>query len=76
MSHTIPAYAHQHIALIDKTVASVALYFYDWMLTLEMEVDFIWPAPWNLLKIAYLVQRYLPMVEIVLIAIACKQTLR
>lgn len=40
------------------------------MLTLEMEVDLIWPAPWNFMKIVYLVQRYLPMFDAFLIV--CK----
>jgi hypothetical protein len=43
-------------------VAVVAL-VYDYLITLGMEIRYIWPARWNLLKILYLLQRYLPFFD-------------
>lgn len=44
-------------------VSSVALLLYDYALTLSLEVDLVWRAPWNLLKLFYIVQRYLPFFD-------------
>ncbi|KAI9443167.1 hypothetical protein H4582DRAFT_1164237 [Lactarius indigo] len=36
--------------------------FYDWIISLDQEVAFIYPAPWNAVKGAYLFCRYWPLV--------------
>ncbi|KAK0217223.1 hypothetical protein IW262DRAFT_177467 [Armillaria fumosa] len=56
--------AVQHMRLVGyMDVSSVALLLYDYALTLSLEVDLVWCAPWNLLKLFYIVQRYLPFFD-------------
>jgi len=38
--------------------ASYVVCFYDWIISLDQEVAFIYPAPWNVVKCAYLFCRY------------------
>ncbi|KAH9054018.1 Rft protein-domain-containing protein [Lactarius deliciosus] len=38
-----------------------AICFYDWVISLDQEVAFIYPAPWNGVKTAYIFCRYYPM---------------
>jgi len=42
--------------------AAHTVLFYDWIISLDKEVAFIYPAPWNAVKIAYLFCRYYPLV--------------
>lgn len=41
--------------------AAYTVLFYDWIISLDKEVAFIYPAPWNAGKIAYLFCRYYPL---------------
>ncbi|TFK71032.1 hypothetical protein BDN72DRAFT_493470 [Pluteus cervinus] len=50
------------------TVASSTLYLYDLLLTLDSEVNLLWPSKWTLFKVVYLLQRYLPLVDTMLLA--------
>ncbi|TFK63777.1 hypothetical protein BDN72DRAFT_902127 [Pluteus cervinus] len=64
-----PAVAH---AIRDSqffTLVSSTLYLYDLLLTLDLEVELLWPSKWNLIKIIYLFQRYLPLIDMVIITI-------
>ncbi|KAF9443036.1 hypothetical protein P691DRAFT_635602, partial [Macrolepiota fuliginosa MF-IS2] len=38
----------------------------DGLLTFEMEISFIWQAPWTLMKGLYLLERYSPFVDVAL----------
>lgn len=51
--------------LISQTfaVASVAVFLYDYSITLGMESQYIWPAKWNFMKFLFLLQRYMPFVD-------------
>jgi len=49
--------------LILATVASFALFLWDYILTFGMEVDLIWKSKWNFMKALYLLQRYLPFID-------------
>ncbi|KAF9014840.1 hypothetical protein BDZ89DRAFT_962522, partial [Hymenopellis radicata] len=40
---------------------------YDYLLTLDQEVELVWRAKWNVTKILYLATRYLPFVDIVVV---------
>ncbi|EGN96276.1 hypothetical protein SERLA73DRAFT_162144 [Serpula lacrymans var. lacrymans S7.3] len=40
------------------TVAATVLYAYDFMLTLEEEVKFVWYSPWTTVKTFFLIVRY------------------
>jgi len=42
-------------------VASFSLWAYDYMLTLDQEISFIWATPWNFPKALFLLTRYLPI---------------
>ncbi|KAF7759878.1 hypothetical protein Agabi119p4_11573 [Agaricus bisporus var. burnettii] len=42
-------------------VASTTLMVFDWILTFSSEVEFIWKAKWNIIKVLYLITRYLPL---------------
>ncbi|KAH9997939.1 hypothetical protein BJV77DRAFT_782642 [Russula vinacea] len=41
--------------------AAYTILFYEWIISLDKEVAFIYPAPWNAVKIAYLFCRYFPL---------------
>ncbi|KAF8989963.1 hypothetical protein BDQ17DRAFT_1256353, partial [Cyathus striatus] len=40
---------------------------YEYSITLDLEVKFIWNAPWKFMKIIYLMTRYLPAIDISLV---------
>ncbi|KAH9054017.1 hypothetical protein EDB83DRAFT_1154758 [Lactarius deliciosus] len=42
-------------------IAAYSACFYDWVISLDQEVAFIYPAPWNSVKAAYLFCRYYSM---------------
>ncbi|KAH9077772.1 hypothetical protein EDB83DRAFT_1512644 [Lactarius deliciosus] len=42
-------------------IAAYVICFYDWVISLDQEVAFIYPAPWNSVKAAYIFCRYYPM---------------
>ncbi|KAH9053978.1 hypothetical protein EDB83DRAFT_2521574 [Lactarius deliciosus] len=42
-------------------VSAYVVCFYDWIISLDQEVAFIYPAPWNVVKAAYLFCRYYPL---------------
>jgi len=44
-------------------IAAVALYIYDYFLTIEREINLIWFSSWTYTKIMYIGTRYLPMVS-------------
>ncbi|KAJ2923952.1 hypothetical protein H1R20_g13143, partial [Candolleomyces eurysporus] len=41
--------------------AVVALWAVDWLQTLPLEVEVIWPSPWNFVKVLFLLNRYFPV---------------
>ncbi|TFK63332.1 hypothetical protein BDN72DRAFT_847722 [Pluteus cervinus] len=49
------------------SLASATLYLYDLLLTLHLEIDLLWPSKWTLIKVLYLLQRYLPLLDTVVI---------
>ena len=49
-----------------------ALFLWDYILTLGMEVDLVWKSKWNFIKGLYLFQRYLPFMNIILFVLTCK----
>ncbi|KAF9035722.1 hypothetical protein BDZ89DRAFT_480978 [Hymenopellis radicata] len=51
--------ALQHLRLSTYfDVSATALYVFDYLLTLEQEVDLIWGSKWTITKLLYLVTRY------------------
>ena len=36
---------------------------FDYFITLQREVDFLWPTRWSLVKVLFFVTRYLPFVD-------------
>ncbi|TFK63371.1 hypothetical protein BDN72DRAFT_847692 [Pluteus cervinus] len=49
------------------TLASLTWYLYDLLLTLDLEVNLLWPSKWTLMKVLYLLQRYLPFIDTVIV---------
>ncbi|KAJ3508695.1 hypothetical protein NMY22_g16532 [Coprinellus aureogranulatus] len=45
-------------------VASLALLVVDYLATVDMEIEHIWPAPWSPAKVLYLFSRYLAFFDI------------
>ncbi|KAF5311114.1 hypothetical protein D9619_007984 [Psilocybe cf. subviscida] len=52
--------------------AAVAMFVYDYILTLEMEIELVWKSKWNWIKYVYLFQRYLPFVDTVFLSVFIK----
>ncbi|KAG2017622.1 hypothetical protein CC2G_007119 [Coprinopsis cinerea AmutBmut pab1-1] len=50
-------------------VASVVLLFYDYLLTLHLEVQLIWQSRWCSVKVLYLLTRYLPFLDLTMLLI-------
>ncbi|CAA7270798.1 unnamed protein product [Cyclocybe aegerita] len=50
-------------------LASAVVFFYDYLLTIGMEVKYIWPGPLTGMKVLYFLQRYLPFIDTVWIAV-------
>ncbi|KAF8166951.1 hypothetical protein BJ912DRAFT_913505 [Pholiota molesta] len=46
-------------------VAACTFFVWDYILTLPLELDLVWRARWNPMKVVYIVQRYLPFVDTV-----------
>jgi len=44
-------------------VAAIALLVFDYLLTFPQEVSLIWPSRWTLIKVLFLLTRYMPFVE-------------
>ncbi|KAF8154105.1 hypothetical protein B0H34DRAFT_720349 [Crassisporium funariophilum] len=42
----------------------MALLVYDYLCTLELEVQHIWPSRWSLTKVLYVVTRYSPFIDV------------
>jgi len=45
------------------SVSSVAFLYYDFVISLRLEVDHIWKSKWTLVKVLYLLARYLGLAE-------------
>jgi hypothetical protein len=58
-----------HLASV--SVNLIALVIYDYALTLNREIDYIWLSKWNLIKATFLAQRYLPFLDLILFRIIC-----
>ncbi|KAF8638630.1 hypothetical protein AX17_002055 [Amanita inopinata Kibby_2008] len=48
-------------------VATIALLVYDYLLTLPLEVAWIWQSRWTIVNALYLLMRYMPFVNVALI---------
>lgn len=55
-------------SLLDLTyqtylVAAAALFVWDYLVTMGMEIELVWTSRWNAIKILFLIQRYLPFLD-------------
>ncbi|KAG6877288.1 hypothetical protein C0993_008845 [Termitomyces sp. T159_Od127] len=58
-------FSHPHSSLLTScAVCSFALLIYDCLLTLDMEVEYIWNAEWGTGKILFLLERYPAFVDV------------
>ncbi|TFK64463.1 hypothetical protein BDN72DRAFT_901522 [Pluteus cervinus] len=47
--------------------AAATLYLYDWFLTIDLEITFLWPSKLSTIKVFYFIQRYMPFFDTVLL---------
>ncbi|KAF5327784.1 hypothetical protein D9619_004753 [Psilocybe cf. subviscida] len=47
----------------ESHLAACVLFLWDYFLTFDLEVQHIWKAKWNVIKVVYLLQRYLPFFD-------------
>ncbi|KAJ3510040.1 hypothetical protein NLJ89_g4895 [Agrocybe chaxingu] len=50
-------------------IAACTVFVWDYLLTLGMEVQYVWPGRWTIIKAVYLLQRYLPFIDTLWIAL-------
>jgi len=50
-------------------VAAVTLLIYDYILTIPNEIDYIWSSQWSVIKVIFLITRYLPFSDVSLVLI-------
>ncbi|KAH9477123.1 hypothetical protein JR316_0011039 [Psilocybe cubensis] len=48
-------------------IISQSLLLYDYLCTLKSEVEFVWPCPWSMGVLLFYLNRYLPLVNFVLV---------
>ncbi|KZS93846.1 hypothetical protein SISNIDRAFT_454291, partial [Sistotremastrum niveocremeum HHB9708] len=44
--------------------AAVTILIYDWLLTFDREVEYIWKENWNVGKVLYILNRYVPAIDL------------
>jgi hypothetical protein len=69
VSHTWTEDTHDFTTVI---AVCLAVFIYDYFLTFTREVELVWKSRWNMIKVLFLAQRYLPTVDIVLTSIMGK----
>jgi len=55
---------HQRLITDYALVSAIALLIYDYLLTIRLEVIFVWFSPWTYTKVLFLFARYLPIINI------------
>ncbi|KAJ3481662.1 hypothetical protein NLI96_g7507 [Meripilus lineatus] len=45
-------------------VGAVTIFVWDYLLTIHLEVDYMWSSKWSLVKILFILTRYLPIVDL------------
>ncbi|EDR03422.1 uncharacterized protein LACBIDRAFT_295242 [Laccaria bicolor S238N-H82] len=63
--HELQDYVSSVMIVTAFDVVGSALYIYDYFLTLDLEVELVWPSKWGAMKVLFLVQRYLPFLDTV-----------
>ncbi|KAF8148279.1 hypothetical protein B0H34DRAFT_269153 [Crassisporium funariophilum] len=48
---------------IGLLVAACSIFLWDYLITIGMEVELIWSSQWSIIKVIYIVQRYLPFID-------------
>ncbi|KAF8636829.1 hypothetical protein AX17_003236 [Amanita inopinata Kibby_2008] len=46
------------------TLASMAVFVFDYLLTLPLEVDYVWKSRFNVVNTLYFITRYLPFIDV------------
>ncbi|KAJ3482314.1 hypothetical protein NLI96_g7066 [Meripilus lineatus] len=50
-----------------SSAGAAAIFVWDFLLTIHLEVEYMWPAQWNFVKILFILTRYLPFVDLTLV---------
>jgi hypothetical protein len=69
ISHTWTEDTHDLTTVI---AICLAVFIYDYFLTFTREVELVWLSQWNIIKVMFLTQRYLPIVDVVLLSMMGK----
>ncbi|KAJ3517663.1 hypothetical protein NLJ89_g360 [Agrocybe chaxingu] len=43
--------------------AACSIFLWDYLITIGMEVEYVWTGRWSTMKVLYLIQRYLPFID-------------
>ncbi|PFH47954.1 hypothetical protein AMATHDRAFT_150896, partial [Amanita thiersii Skay4041] len=41
---------------------------FDYLLTLDLEIKYVWKSRWSIIKFLYLVMRYMPFLSVIVIS--------
>lgn len=44
-------------------MAACVLFVWDYLLTVDLEVQHVWKSQWSVIKVVFLLQRYLPFID-------------
>jgi len=53
-----------HRNVQSTTTASLAIVTFDWLLMFDLEVSYIWQDRWGVVKVLYILSRYMPFIDI------------
>ncbi|PFH49732.1 hypothetical protein AMATHDRAFT_4665 [Amanita thiersii Skay4041] len=67
-SSLIEAFRNSRI-VANADLAAIALQVYDYFLTLQLEVRWMWNTIWTPVKVSYFLMRYLPFVTMTMISV-------
>ncbi|KAJ3481661.1 hypothetical protein NLI96_g7506 [Meripilus lineatus] len=55
--------SHERL-MVYADIVAVAIFVWDYLLTIHLEVDYMWPAKWSLVKVLFMLTRYSPIVDL------------
>ncbi|KAJ3509748.1 hypothetical protein NLJ89_g5060 [Agrocybe chaxingu] len=63
------AFLFERLHILEVTrmvdVAASTIFVWDYLMTIGMEIEYVWPGKWTTMKVVYLLQRYLPFIDTV-----------
>ncbi|PFH47494.1 hypothetical protein AMATHDRAFT_67626 [Amanita thiersii Skay4041] len=59
-----PAVVRRVLITNYSDVASIALFCFDYLLTLSLEIKYVWPSRWSIVKVLHVIMRYVPFFSV------------